>query len=149
MQICQHAAYFEFNPSTHTNAHSHTIWGPRTARAKTEHCNKKKLDSTRIGHQTHHQARTYRLWPANWGMCSHSSACHSGSTAPPATQHQESPPLVNMVLNVHRNHKAYWGWGEGGEGSMEVGGKRQYIPIATLSPPEWLLHYGGQWWEPF
>ena len=27
-----------------------------------------------------------------------------------------------MVLNVHRNHKAYWGWGEGGEGGMEVGG---------------------------
>ena len=28
---------------------------------------------------------------------------------------------VNMVLNVHRNHKAYWGRGEGGEGGMEVG----------------------------
>ena len=30
------------------------------------------------------------------------------------------------VLNVHKNHKAYQGWGEGGD----------CIPIATLSPPE-------------
>ena len=44
--------------------------------------------------------------------------------------------IVDMVLNVHRNHKAYhsrdggkgvWRWGGGGEGD--------YIPIATLSPP--------------
>ena len=27
-----------------------------------------------------------------------------------------------MVLNVHRNHKAYWGRGDGGKGNMEVGG---------------------------
>ena len=27
-----------------------------------------------------------------------------------------------MVLNVHRNHKAYKGRGEGGEGGGEVGG---------------------------
>ena len=26
-----------------------------------------------------------------------------------------------MVLDVHRNHKAYWGRGEGGKGGMEVG----------------------------
>ena len=26
-----------------------------------------------------------------------------------------------MELNVHRNHKAYWGRKEGGEGGMEVG----------------------------
>ena len=26
-----------------------------------------------------------------------------------------------MVLNVHRNRTAYYGWGEGGEGFMEVG----------------------------
>ena len=44
-----------------------------------------------------------------------------------------------MVLNVHRNHKAYQGrgeGGEGGEGGMEVGGEGDYILIATLSPPE-------------
>ena len=48
--------------------------------------------------------------------------------------------LVNMVLNVHRNRKAYWGRGErggewygGGEGWV---GEGNYIPIATLSPPE-------------
>ena len=34
-----------------------------------------------------------------------------------------------MVLNVHRNHKAYWGRGEGGEGGMEVG-KREIIYIS-------------------
>ena len=52
-----------------------------------------------------------------------------------------------MVLNVHRNRKAYWGrekggGGGGGEGEagMEVGGEGDYIPIATLSPPEWHLH---------
>ena len=27
-----------------------------------------------------------------------------------------------MVLNVHRNNKAYWGRGEWGEGGTEVGG---------------------------
>ena len=43
-----------------------------------------------------------------------------------------------MVLNVHRNHKAYYGRGEGGGGigGLEVGGEGDYIPIATLSPPE-------------
>ena len=44
--------------------------------------------------------------------------------------------IVNMVLNVHRNRTAYEGGGEGGEGGMEVGGERDYITIATLSPPE-------------
>ena len=29
-----------------------------------------------------------------------------------------------MVLNVHRNHNAYFGRGEGGEGGMEVEGLR-------------------------
>ena len=42
---------------------------------------------------------------------------------------------VNMVLNVHRNHQAFYGRGEGGGGGMEVGGEGDYIPIATLSPP--------------
>ena len=32
----------------------------------------------------------------------------------------------------------------GGEGGMEVGGEGDYIPIATLSPPERILHYDGQ-----
>ena len=43
-----------------------------------------------------------------------------------------------MVLNVHINRTAYWGRGGGGEGGvgMEVGGEGDYIPIATLSPPE-------------
>ena len=45
-----------------------------------------------------------------------------------------------MVLNVHRDRKAYQGRGEGGEGGMEVGEKGDYIPIVTLSPPEWLQH---------
>ena len=40
-----------------------------------------------------------------------------------------------MVLNVHKNHKAYWGRGDG-EGGTEVGGEGDYIPIATLLPPE-------------
>ena len=50
-----------------------------------------------------------------------------------------------MVLNVHRNHKAYFGtgrrgWGGGGGGgggkATGVGEEGDYIPIATLSPPE-------------
>ena len=47
---------------------------------------------------------------------------------------------VNMMLNVHRNHKAYSVRGEGGGGGR--GGvwrwveREIYIPIATLSPPE-------------
>ena len=40
-----------------------------------------------------------------------------------------------MVLNVHRNRKAYLGRGEGEEGGMEVGEEGDYLPIATLSPP--------------
>ena len=38
---------------------------------------------------------------------------------------QKDNQIVNMVLNVHRNHEAYGGGGGG-----------DYIPIATLSPPE-------------
>ena len=34
-----------------------------------------------------------------------------------------------MVLDVHRNHKACWGRGEGG---MEVGGEGDYIPICYI-----------------
>ena len=39
------------------------------------------------------------------------------------------------MLNAHRNYKANQGRGEGG-GGMEVGAEGDYIPIATLSPPE-------------
>ena len=38
-----------------------------------------------------------------------------------------------MVLNVHRNHKAYLGWGEGGEGGMEMGGGGGGAEITYLS----------------
>ena len=43
-----------------------------------------------------------------------------------------------MVLNVYRNHKAYEGRGEWGEGGVEneVGEEGDYIPIASLSPPK-------------
>ena len=30
-----------------------------------------------------------------------------------------------MVLNVHRNHKAYWGREEGGKGGMEAVGEER------------------------
>ena len=41
------------------------------------------------------------------------------------------------MLNVRRNRAAYQGRGKGrGEGGMEVGEEEEYIPIATLSPPE-------------
>ena len=43
-----------------------------------------------------------------------------------------------MVLNVHRNHKAYWGRGDGGGGGRYGGGGGDYIPI-YLS-----LHYNDQ-----
>ena len=36
---------------------------------------------------------------------------------------------INMVLNVHRNHKAYHGRGEWGEGGDNT-------PVVTLLPPE-------------
>ena len=40
--------------------------------------------------------------------------------------------LVNMVLNnVHKNHRAYLGLGEGG-GGMEVGEERDYIHIVVM-----------------
>ena len=49
-----------------------------------------------------------------------------------------------MVLNVHRYHKGreelelenFILQKEGGEGGMDVGREGDYIPIATLSPPE-------------
>ena len=34
--------------------------------------------------------------------------------------------------------------GKGRGRGMEVGGEGDYVPIATLSPPELLLHQGGQ-----
>ena len=37
-----------------------------------------------------------------------------------------------MALNVHRNHKAYQGRGEGGEGGVEVG-KREIISLSLHS----------------
>ena len=49
---------------------------------------------------------------------------------------------INMVLNVHRNHKAYQGQGESGEGGMDVGKDGHfiyiyiYIYLATLSPKD-------------
>ena len=42
------------------------------------------------------------------------------------------PQQVNMVLNVHGNRTAYWRR----EGGMEMGREGDYMPIATLSPPE-------------
>ena len=48
-----------------------------------------------------------------------------------------------MLLNDHRNHKAYYNIrdGEGeGEGVCRWGAEGDYILIATLSPPELLLH---------
>ena len=45
-----------------------------------------------------------------------------------------------MVLNVHKNHKVYYGRGEWGGAGMEVGEEGDIIPVATLSPPERLLH---------
>ena len=45
-----------------------------------------------------------------------------------------------MMLNLHRNHKAYQlgtgRRGDGGGGGMEVGEEGDYILVATLSPPE-------------
>ena len=34
---------------------------------------------------------------------------------------------VSKYSKVHRNHKAYWGQGERGEGGMEVGEEGEYI----------------------
>ena len=36
---------------------------------------------------------------------------------------------ISMVLNVHRNHKAYQGQGERGEGGMDVGEDGHFIYI--------------------
>ena len=41
-----------------------------------------------------------------------------------------------MVLNVHRNVRLIRDGEKAEEGGMEVGGEGDYIPIATLSPPE-------------
>ena len=39
-----------------------------------------------------------------------------------------------MMLNLHRNHKAYYGRGKrGGEGGMEVGEEGDYIHIAVTT----------------
>ena len=44
-----------------------------------------------------------------------------------------------MALNVHRNHKAYWGRGEKGEGGTEVGGRggqRESIYLSLHCQPQ-------------
>ena len=38
-----------------------------------------------------------------------------------------------MVLNVHRNRKAYLGRGEGGKGVRRWGGEGDYIPITDYT----------------
>ena len=38
--------------------------------------------------------------------------------------------MVNMVLNVHRNHKAYQGRRDWGEGGMEVMEEGEYIYLS-------------------
>ena len=49
--------------------------------------------------------------------------------------------LVNMVLNWRpQKPQGLLGTGEVLERGMEVEGEGDYISIATLSPPEWLLH---------
>ena len=40
---------------------------------------------------------------------------------------------VNVVFNVHRNHKAYWGRGEGGRGYGGVGRGRVYTYCYTVT----------------
>ena len=44
--------------------------------------------------------------------------------------------LVNVVLNVHKTVRLIRDGEKGGGRGMEVGGEVDYIPIATLSPPE-------------
>ena len=39
-------------------------------------------------------------------------------------------------VNVRRNHKAYYGRGEGAGGGGGGGAEGGYIPMSTLSPPE-------------
>ena len=39
---------------------------------------------------------------------------------------------VNMVLNVHRSHKAYRGWGEGGRGGGR--GSYRYTVTTRMTP---------------
>ena len=48
---------------------------------------------------------------------------------------------VNVLLNLHRNHEAYQGRGEGGVWRWEEG---EYISVTTLSSPGRLLHSDGQ-----
>ena len=53
-----------------------------------------------------------------------------------------------MVLNVHRNHKAYQGRGEGGEWGMEVGEEGDYnytyrYTVTTRMTPE--LRWAAIW----
>ena len=48
----------------------------------------------------------------------------------------------SLLLNVHRNHKVYWGRGEGGGGGHGVGGReegdyRYTVTIRTTSALRW------------
>ena len=56
------------------------------------------------------------------------------------TPNQDIKQVVNMVLNVHRNHKACLGQEQERKGGVEVGEGGNYMTISTLSPPVWLLH---------
>ena len=42
--------------------------------------------------------------------------------------------VVNMVLNVHRNHKACLGQEQKRKGGVEVGEEGDYMTVSTLSP---------------
>ena len=52
------------------------------------------------------------------------------------TKHSCYGSKVNMVLYVQQKPQGLLGTGRRGEVGMEVGGEGDYIPIATLSPPE-------------
>ena len=46
-----------------------------------------------------------------------------------------------MLINIISSASYTLQWRRGVEGGMEVGEEGGYIPIATLSPPQWLLHF--------
>ena len=104
-------------------------------------------------------------WPSDPGTCLRTERLRVRNQVRAAPSHQ---PLIPLPPSLHFYLVSQW-WirnqsfvrqtrltpsclwrGTGRDRNPRRSGwGRETIPVATLSPPEWLLHKDGQWWEPF
>ena len=83
-----------------------------------------------------HEVLVHRTWTTQVISTSVFSLKHTNTHLTKISNKQ----VVNMVLNVHRNHKACLGQEQERKGGVEVGEEGDYMTVSTLSPLVSLLH---------